>query len=1453
MANQQIINHASSSSCVASLKRYDVFLSFRGEDTRKNITSHLYHALFQAKLEIYIDYRLQKGDEISQALIEAIEESQVSVIIFSEKYATSKWCLDEITKIIECKEGQGQVVIPVFYKIDPSHIRKQQGSFKQAFVEHEQDLKITTDRVQKWREALTKAANLAGWDFQTYRTEAEFIKDIVKDVLLKLNLIYPIELKGLIGIEGNYTRIESLLKIDSRKVRVIGIWGMGGIGKTTLATALYAKLFSRFEGHCFLGNVREQAEKQGLDFLRTKLFSELLPGENHLHENMPKVEYHFITRRLKRKKVFLVLDDVASSEQLEDLIDDFNCFGPGSRVIVTTRDKHIFSQVDEIYEVKELNDLDSLQLFCLNAFREKHPKNGFEELSESVIAYCKGNPLALKVLGARLRSRSEQAWYCELRKLQKIPNVKIHNVLKLSFDDLDHTEQEIFLDIACFFKGEYRDHIISLLEACNFFPAIGIEVLADKSLITISPEDTIEMHDLIQEMGWNIVHQESIKDPGKRSRLWDPEEVFDVLKYNRGTEAIEGIILDLSKIEDLHLSFDSFTKMTNVRFLKFYYGKWSSKGKIYLPKNGLKSLSDKLRHLQWHGYCLESLPSTFSAKFLVELVMPYSNLQKLWDGVQNLVNLKDIDLRYCENLVEVPDLSKATNLEDLSLSQCKSLRQVHPSILSLPKLQSLDLEGCIEIQSLQSDVHLESLQDLRLSNCSSLKEFSVMSVELRRLWLDGTHIQELPASIWGCTKLKFIDVQGCDNLDGFGDKLSYDPRTTCFNSLVLSGCKQLNASNLDFILVGMRSLTSLELENCFNLRTLPDSIGLLSSLKLLKLSRSNVESLPASIENLVKLRRLYLDHCMKLVSLPELPESLWLLSAVNCASLVTNFTQLNIPFQLKQGLEDLPQSVFLPGDHVPERFSIHAEGASVTIPHLPLSDLLCGLIFCVFLSQSPPHGKYVYVDCFIYKNSQRIDGRGARLHDQNLILDHVFLWFVDIKQFGDDSLLRRLQKGEACDPSNISFEFLVEDEDGEWSTKNIKGCGIYPIYVPGHGYSSKQKGLELGIEDSSRDIVELEPDSSNDIDELQVKGTNHNNEDDQTKKLQEVVHQTITTGLQHVKVDSNDNSSCHSFVADGTKRESHSFKEEDYYISSTPENQIIPFDTPSASNTDSNLSIEVLEETDLTYNQVDKCSTPIMLDEARAPEENDNLHQEPDWDPIAELENMLCDSYKSFPMSTLSTSISGPNVAAILEKLETLLETSLENISCDDEVKQQFHQVLDQLVQFEDQVPVKLRPVINKLKTFIEGVDARYVTAQEIIQDYNKLLQSRSPLSKHLESARARQYQINSKVSEAKIQVEKINFEIVKLEQKIRVLIETRNKLKRDLDNCDVENNKLKTKAAQWLPKCKTVTTALKESKTSYKEAITNKKKAEHEWDDLKKNFVAKRFELSPAYAYFDI
>ncbi|RDX69745.1 TMV resistance protein N, partial [Mucuna pruriens] len=162
IAEQQMISAIVSSSnsfSTACSKKYDVFLSFRGEDTRRNFTSHLYEALMQKKVETYMDYRLEKGDEISPALIKAIEDSHVSIVILSENYASSKWCLAELSKILDCKKDQGQIVIPVFYDIDPSHVRKLTGSYEQAFAKHEGE-----PRSNNWKAALTQVANLAGWD-----------------------------------------------------------------------------------------------------------------------------------------------------------------------------------------------------------------------------------------------------------------------------------------------------------------------------------------------------------------------------------------------------------------------------------------------------------------------------------------------------------------------------------------------------------------------------------------------------------------------------------------------------------------------------------------------------------------------------------------------------------------------------------------------------------------------------------------------------------------------------------------------------------------------------------------------------------------------------------------------------------------------------------------------------------------------------------------------------------------------------------------------------------------------------------------------------------------------------------------------------------------------------------------------------------------------------------------
>ncbi|MCH89970.1 TMV resistance protein N-like [Trifolium medium] len=366
-----------------------------------------------------------------------------------------------------------------------------------------------------------------------------------------------------------------LLKIGSADdVTTLGLWGMGGMGKTTLAKYAYDKLSFQFERRCFLENVREESTRSGLPAVRKLFLSKLF----ECPVNALDVDTGILERRLASEKSLIVLDDVATLEQAENLN---MCLGPGSRVIVTTRDKEIFSEFNgcEIYEVQGLDEDDSLQLFCVHAFLTKHAKVGYEELSERATRYCGGNPLALKVLGANFGTKSKEVWESELEKLKKIPNGRIHEVLKLSFNDLDSAQQDIFLDIACFFelKLHYRDVgddplMTEVLDACGFFAVSGIEALCNKALITRN-SDSIEMHDLLVEMGREIVNEESRKHPGRRSRLWDSKEVYDVLKYNKGTEDVEVIsfYMERSKIEDLYLSSDSFKSMINLRYLHITY------------------------------------------------------------------------------------------------------------------------------------------------------------------------------------------------------------------------------------------------------------------------------------------------------------------------------------------------------------------------------------------------------------------------------------------------------------------------------------------------------------------------------------------------------------------------------------------------------------------------------------------------------------------------------------------------------------------------------------------------------------------------------------------------------------------------------------------------------------------------------------------------------------------
>ena len=160
-----LTNEGASSSSSTHQWDYDVFLSFRGEDTRNNFTSHLYKALCDQGFNTFIDNDLQRGEKISMELLKAIESSMISIVVFSKNFASSTWCLNELVKIFECRRSNGQLVFPIFYKVSPSEIRKQDGEFGIALAEHEEKFKDDIEKVQRWRTTLTEAATLSGFPY----------------------------------------------------------------------------------------------------------------------------------------------------------------------------------------------------------------------------------------------------------------------------------------------------------------------------------------------------------------------------------------------------------------------------------------------------------------------------------------------------------------------------------------------------------------------------------------------------------------------------------------------------------------------------------------------------------------------------------------------------------------------------------------------------------------------------------------------------------------------------------------------------------------------------------------------------------------------------------------------------------------------------------------------------------------------------------------------------------------------------------------------------------------------------------------------------------------------------------------------------------------------------------------------------------------------------------------
>ncbi|KAH9727025.1 Disease resistance-like protein DSC1 [Citrus sinensis] len=840
---------SSSSSC-----NYDVFLSFRGEDTRENFTSHLYAALCGKKIKTFIDEDLNRGDEISPALMKAIEGSKISVIIFSKDYASSKWCLNELVKILKCKNLKGQTVIPIYYHVSPSDVRKQTGTFGEGFVKLEQQFKEKAETVRKWRDAMIKTSYLSGHESTKIRPEAKLVQVIVNDILKKLECksISSDSSKGLVGLNSRIECIKSLLCVGFPDVRIVGIWGMGGIGKTTLAKALFNQVSNEFEGNCFIENVREEIENGvGLVHLHKQVVS-LLLGER-IEMGGPNIPAYTL-ERLQRTKVFIVLDDVSEFEQLKYFVGWLHGFCPGSRIVVTTRDKQVLRKHgvndEHVYEVERLSEDEGLELFYKYAFRQSHCPEHLTALSKKAVRYAEGNPLALEVLGSSLHQKSKQDWENVLDNLKQISGVsRIYNVLRISYEELSFEEKSIFLDIACFFKGECKDRVLILLHDRQYNMTHVLSILIDKSLIT-EHNNRLHMHELLQEMGQEIVRQEDIKEPGKRSRLWHHKDVRHVLKHNEHSDS-----------------------------------------KVQFP-DGLDYLPEKLKYLHLHKYPLRTLPENFKPKNLIELNLPFSKIVQIWEGKKKAFKLKSINLSHSQYLIRIPDPSETPSLERINLWNCTNLAWVPSSIQNFNHLSLLCFQGCKNLRSFPSNLHFVSPVNIDCSFCVNLTEFPRISGNITKLNLCDTAIEEVPSSVECLTNLEYLYINRCKRLKRVSTSIC---KLKSLIWLCLNECLNLESfpESSEKINLGRTTVTELppSFENLEGLGTLgleswsELEIGCLPSLEWLELRGNNFESLPVSIKQLSRLKRLDLSNCSMLQSIPELPPSLKWLQASNCKRL----------------------------------------------------------------------------------------------------------------------------------------------------------------------------------------------------------------------------------------------------------------------------------------------------------------------------------------------------------------------------------------------------------------------------------------------------------------------------------------------------------------------------------------------------------------------------------------
>ncbi|XP_039169643.1 disease resistance protein RPV1 [Eucalyptus grandis] len=504
---------------------YEVFLSFRGPDTRNDITNYLHTSMTEAGIRAYIDdEELRIGEEISCQLLQAIEQSKISIPIFSKGYVDSTWCLRELVKMVDSKNTRRHKIMLIFYNVAPSEVKYQTNHYGNAIVSHVNKKRFNDETINNWKAALNEVGALKGWDFQSmpHRGKGEIVKEIVNNVLTELKTAYLEVSDCLVEVDSHVDEIMRMICTHDHETKIIGIHGIGGMGKTTLAQIVYNQLSDDFCNCCFLSNVRETE----ITRLQNQLISSILKKRWPKIDNIMEGK-KVIRERLCSKTMLLLLDDVDEASQLDALVQKREWFRKGSKIIITTRDRGILNVptlVDWTYELIGMDFDHSLQLFSKHAFRRDYPIEQYIFHSERAVKICGGLPLALEMGGVhgigsieaiclKLDERSQ----CSLIKecLASLSNLRFLQVDSKEFDGITKSilnqltnlsmRKLLILDLSMSRITEKWDgwsHIKRLiLENCENLAQIHSSISQLKKLVFLNLKDCNNLRELPDEMG----------------------------------------------------------------------------------------------------------------------------------------------------------------------------------------------------------------------------------------------------------------------------------------------------------------------------------------------------------------------------------------------------------------------------------------------------------------------------------------------------------------------------------------------------------------------------------------------------------------------------------------------------------------------------------------------------------------------------------------------------------------------------------------------------------------------------------------------------------------------------------------------------------------------------------------------------------------------------------------